>query len=1208
MRIFYATDYFFSFLGNIICLIMAKNDRKIVSLHKTKPMNKLKTDYTTKRIIDFDPEFCTIDDDCISIESAMGLMEGNNLFLPEKVRMPDGTLKENIDFFSLNMSLCSWKNGPITMYIGKNIASIVFNWAVGIYRDVDKNSYLHYPCVTNICLYDDVMEFSSDKGESIKITCTNGILYCNDKIAFIPDNNPYAENLPLEPIKIDKLDNEIDLDLLCPEGYGRDAFGGIYSLDGKRFLRYTGHSNIHSYRIREGVEEIGDRAFAYMNESWGGCRASSLHQVIMPDSLKYIGREAFMNCNIWDIHIPEGVVEIDDEAFNNNQNTESVTLPSTLRRIGNSAFCTCGMKSLYIPKSVEIIGEDAFTNCYRLTSIEVEEGNPSYSSDDGVLFDYDKKSLICLPPLLFPDSPENTNEKDNTEEYIWCDYYSESDGVAHFASIYDKQTHVHVVDEETGEEYNEITGWHVGFGVGDIITRSLDRGDKVYVEDGEQVKVGQKLYSHRTPNEDWKPCYGPSRKCYSIPESVTQICARALKRSTIKVLNIPKTVQSIGDEAFVWSRMDEIVVSHDNLHYETRNNVLIDKTENAVLVQFGKSKEIEFPDGVEAIKSGAYENKRKSPLVIPEGVKYIEDGAFGFFRTNILQLPSTLCYVAPNAFGSIFDTNFQYSEGDFKIIVPKGLKKKYLELLKESNSYLNKYIIEEEADVNSCVYDLSLLSAQAIVTEEKLADSVVDEYGVRYSKDGKLLLSFGDNPKEISYYHVKEGTVVICDDIRSLDFYSLHLPPSIRYVGKNSIGAVKLIIEGTNVCFADDFSNLTPNDFIYVPCGSWADYRKKLDKVKRCQEADDEGDHQSDDEDDENVDSYYLDDDDYHLIELSKASILHQLRKQKSLFRQILEQRQGILSFNLTNLDGSDPRIIYSYKSKNHLLFFNDTKTSYMKYASCLSSLGFTLNDITDILGVQVDRIEISDLDIGSVIGRKLAGRIIHSYTEDYVNEETGEVISIPIRSILVPAGYEIDKMVMDLIKKYKIQHVYVYHEDYGYYHDYSQFIKYCIDEEPDERKKTFSPITKDYENVQKAADQEVLLELFPYKKLEEITDSDKAELASVIVKLIKGAIDHSGYYYSVIPAIYMSRKEAVHEMTDEDRHLSKLINYFFDCKINEIKGCKTDAEIMCVFKNNMEICSELRSFLERNGVSYHMLSALSEELLWHLDRYELIV
>ena len=1171
-------------------------------------MNKLKTDYTTKRIIDFDPEFCTIDDDCISIESAMGLMEGNNLFLPEKVRMPDGTLKENIDFFSLNMSLCSWKNGPITMYIGKNIASIVFNWAVGIYRDVDKNSYLHYPCVTNICLYDDVMEFSSDKGESIKITCTNGILYCNDKIAFIPDNNPYAENLPLEPIKIDKLDNEIDLDLLCPEGYGRDAFGGIYSLDGKRFLRYTGHSNIHSYRIREGVEEIGDRAFAYMNESWGGCRASSLHQVIMPDSLKYIGREAFMDCNIWDIHIPEGVVEIDDEAFNNNQNTESVTLPSTLRRIGNSAFCTCGMKSLYIPKSVEIIGEDAFTNCYRLTSIEVEEGNPSYSSDDGVLFDYDKKSLICLPPLLFPDSPENTNEKDDTEEYIWCDYYSESDGVAHFASIDDEQTHVHVVDEETGEEYNEITGWHVGFGVGDIITRSLDRGDKVYVEDGEQVKVGQKLYSHRTPNEDWRPCYGPSRKCYSIPESVTQICARALKRSTIKVLNIPKTVQSIGDEAFVWSRMDEIVVSHDNLHYETRNNVLIDKTENAVLVQFGKSKEIEFPDGVEAIKSGAYENKRKSPLVIPEGVKYIEDGAFGFFRTNILQLPSTLCYVAPNAFGSIFDTNFQYSDGDFKIIVPKGLKKKYLELLKESNSYLNKYIIEEEADVNSCVYDLSLLSAQAIVTEEKLADSVVDEYGVRYSKDGKLLLSFGDNPKEISYYHVKEGTVIICDNIRSLDFYSLHLPPSIRYVGKNSIGAVKLIIEGTNVCFADDFSNLTPNDFIYVPCGSWADYRKKLDEVKRCQEADDEGDHQSDDKDDENVDSYYLDDDDYHLIELSKASILHQLRKQKSLFRQILEQRQGILSFNLTNLDGSDPRIIYSYKSKNHLLFFNDTKTSYMKYASCLSSLGFTLNDITDILGVQVDRIEISDLDIGSVIGRKLAGRIIHSYTEDYVNEETGEVISIPIRSILVPAGYEIDKMVMDLIKKYKIQHVYVYHEDYGYYHDYSQFIKYCIDEEPDERKKTFSPITKDYENVQKAADQEVLLELFPYKKLEEITDSDKAELASVIVKLIKGAIDHSGYYYSVIPAIYMSRKEAVHEMTDEDRHLSKLINDFFDCKINEIKGCKTDAEIMCVFKNNMEICSELRSFLERNGVSYHMLSALSEELLWHLDRYELIV
>jgi hypothetical protein len=325
---------------------------------------------------------------------------------------------------------------------------------------------------------------------------------------------------------------------------------------------------------------------------------------------------------------------------------------------------------------------------------------------------------------------------------------------------------------------------------------------------------------------------------------------------------------------------------------------------------------------------------------------------------------------------------------------------------------------------------------------------------------------------------------------------------------------------------------------------------------------------------------------------------------QQSLFRQILEQRQGVISINSTNLDGSDPRIIYSYKSKNHLLFFNDTKTSYMKYAPCLSSLGYALNDITKILGVQVDRIEISDLDIGSVIGRKLAGRIIHSFTEDFVNEETYEIISLPFRSLLVPAGYEIDKKIMDVIKEYKIQHVYVYHDDYDYYHDYTQFIKYCVDEEPDERKKTFSPIAKNFENVQKEADLEMLLEMLPYKKPEEITDSDKEELASVIVKLIKGAMDHSGYYDYVNPAIYISRKEAVHEMTDEDRHLSKLINGFYECKINEIKGCKTDTEIICRFKDNTEIRSEQRSFLEQNGIPNHMISVLSEELLWHMDRY----
>ena len=46
------------------------------------------------------------------------------------------------------------------------------------------------------------------------------------------------------------------------------------------------------------------------------------------------------------------------------------------------------------------------------------------------------------------------------------------------------------------------------------------------------------------------------------------------------------------------------------------------------------------------------------------------------------------------------------------------------------------------------------------VTDEDLADTIVDEYGVKYSLDGLRLL---EAPKDIESYKIKNGTKVICD-------------------------------------------------------------------------------------------------------------------------------------------------------------------------------------------------------------------------------------------------------------------------------------------------------------------------------------------------------------------------------------------------------------------------------------------------------------
>lgn len=140
--------------------------------------------------------------------------------------------------------------------------------------------------------------------------------------------------------------------------------------------------------FKEGVTQIGKSAF---------CGCDFKGSVTLPKGLTQIGAGAFSNCfNLTGVTIPQGVTSIGDNAFLNCAGLTSVVIPEGVTSIGVRAFGACyGLTSVTIPKSVTSIGEPAFSGC--LNNIFVDEGNASYSSVDGVLFNKDQTTLIAYP-------------------------------------------------------------------------------------------------------------------------------------------------------------------------------------------------------------------------------------------------------------------------------------------------------------------------------------------------------------------------------------------------------------------------------------------------------------------------------------------------------------------------------------------------------------------------------------------------------------------------------------------------------------------------------------------------------------------------------------------------------------------------------------------------------------------------------------------
>jgi len=76
----------------------------------------------------------------------------------------------------------------------------------------------------------------------------------------------------------------------------------------------------------------------------------------------------------------------------------SVTIPNSIKSIGDLAFAACiFLTDVTLPDNLNHYGDGAFSNCVRLTAINVNSANTAFCSENGVLYNKNKTTLLQYP-------------------------------------------------------------------------------------------------------------------------------------------------------------------------------------------------------------------------------------------------------------------------------------------------------------------------------------------------------------------------------------------------------------------------------------------------------------------------------------------------------------------------------------------------------------------------------------------------------------------------------------------------------------------------------------------------------------------------------------------------------------------------------------------------------------------------------------------
>lgn len=362
--------------------------------------------------------------------------------------------------------------------------------------------------------------------------------------------------------------------------------------------------------------------------------------VIVPDTIKIIGYEAFDGCDaIHEIVLPESVTKIGESAFDSCENLQKINIPRRVKTIGKSAFSSCkALQEIVIPQSVTTISGHAFYGCSSLKEVTVPDSVKNISNS---VFD----DCHSLEKITLPDTIRRIGD------FAFAGCYALKELVI-------PQSVITMGDNPFCQSHLRIECRSPRFVFQDDMlidtkTRRLISclSDMPVVKVPESVKIiGNDAF--RDSKEIRK---------VSLPNTITRIGFSAFfECGQLRTINLPDSLKFIDYDAFECCyRLHRIVVSEKEmsrvkskymLESYQENRLCLASTADCCKIKDGVRDEfgvVYSPDGERLLHC---ENDEIDSYSIRKGTKIICDGAFEYSNPRQIEIPDTVTTIGNLAF------------------------------------------------------------------------------------------------------------------------------------------------------------------------------------------------------------------------------------------------------------------------------------------------------------------------------------------------------------------------------------------------------------------------------------------------------------------------------------------------------------------------------------------------------------------------------